>query len=187
MQQLQKFRVFFLNISRIVISYIYLKPQKFIRDTFSKKSLNIIIAPLYNPDQSDEIKALSAAFGVFMGIIPIWGFQTLVAIFFAVVFRLNKVLVVIFSHISFPPMMPLVIFLSYRAGGYWMKKTSGEIMFNSKMSLLTVNKNMEQYIIGSITLAVIAAISIGLITFVMLKLVKILKQFKITASLKKTA
>src|ERR1700694_1132665 len=115
MQQLQKLKAFFLNTPK-VITHLYLKPQKFIRDIFSKKSLNVIIAQLYNPDQSDELKALSAAFGVFIGIIPIWGFQTLVAIFFAVVFRLNKVLVVIFSHISFPPMMPLVIFLSYKAG-----------------------------------------------------------------------
>src|SRR5260221_2204305 len=113
MQQLKELKVFFLNIAKI-ITHLYLKPQKFIREIFSKKSLNIIIAQLYNPNQSDGLKALSAAFGVFMGIIPIWGFQTLAAIFFAIIFKLNKVLVVIFSHISFPPMMPLVIFLSYK-------------------------------------------------------------------------
>lgn len=184
MHRLKKLKLFFLNIPKI-INHLYLKPQKFIRDVFSKKSLNVIIAQLYDPNQSDELKALSAAFGVFMGIIPIWGFQTLAAIFFAIVFRLNKVLVVIFSHISFPPMIPLVIFLSYKAGGYWMKNTSGEILFNSKISLLTINKNMEQYIIGSFTLAIIAAIFMGLITFVLLKLVKILKKFKVTASWKK--
>jgi uncharacterized protein (DUF2062 family) len=185
MHLFKKFRVFFLNVFVVVIAYTYVKPRKFIRGVFSKKSLNTIIDQLYNPNQSDELKAFSAAFGIFVGIIPIWGFQTLAAIFFAMALRLNKALVVIFSQVSFPPLMPLIIFLSYRAGGYWTGKTAAEITFSKKISILNINKNLQQYIYGSISLAILAAVTTGMLTFAILKFIKILKQYKLTASLKK--
>ena len=37
-----------------------------------------------------QLKAVSVAFGIFMGIVPIWGFQLVVAIFLAILFKLNK-------------------------------------------------------------------------------------------------
>ncbi len=104
-----------------------------------------------------------------MGIIPIWGFQLVAAIFLAVLFRLNKALVIIAANISIPPMIPLIIFLSYKMGAWWMPKTATSLAFSSDISLEAIRKNLEQYIYGSITLAIIAAIAAGLITFVLLK------------------
>jgi len=147
--------------------------------------LNAIIDQLYNPNESDEIKALSAAFGIFMGIIPIWGFQTLAAIFFSMLFRLNKALVVIFSQISFPPMMPLIIYLSYKAGKYWMEEGFTDVAFDTKNSPLNVNKNLEQYLYGSVTFAVLAAITIGLLTYGALKAARLFKQPKAAPIFKK--
>jgi uncharacterized protein (DUF2062 family) len=161
--------------SRDFIAFAYLKPRRFIAETFSKKGLNRIIDQIVSPNQSDELKAFSAALGIFMGIIPIWGFQTIAAIFLAVTFRLNKALVIIFSHVSFPPFMPLIIFLSYRVGRYWMGAAG---TLNTKTSL-------EQYIYGSITLAIVAAMATGLFTLALLKLMKMLKQYKLTVKLKK--
>jgi uncharacterized protein (DUF2062 family) len=186
MQLLKKSRIFLLNFFAVIFAFAYLKPRKFIREAFSKKSLNTIIEQLYNPNQSDELKALSAAFGVFIGIIPIWGFQTLAAIFFAMVFKLNKVMVVIFSHISFPPMMPLIIFLSYKAGSYWMGNNIANITLSTRIAGVSINRNLEQYIYGSITLAIVAAISTGVITFALLKFIKLLKQYTLAVPLKKS-
>ena len=39
---------------------------------------------LFQPHQSDILKSASVAFGIFMGIIPIWGIQLGTAIFFAI-------------------------------------------------------------------------------------------------------
>src|ERR1035437_1705181 len=84
------FRAIILNAIQCLI--INTKPFRFIKTLFSKKSLNKIVNELYNPDQTDELKAFSAAFGIFMGIIPIWGFQTIAAIFLAMALKLNKTL-----------------------------------------------------------------------------------------------
>jgi uncharacterized protein (DUF2062 family) len=181
MQPVDNFKSAVLNLFKAGFVFLYLRPRKFVGELFSKKGLSGIAGLILNPNQTDELKAVSAAFGVFIGILPIWGFQTLTAIFFAVVFRLNKALVVICSQVSFPPLMPVIIFLSYKTGLYWMDKGShGTVVGGS-----VINKNIEQYIFGSLTLAILAGITVGLLTFAALKLAKALKQYKAAAALKK--
>jgi uncharacterized protein (DUF2062 family) len=101
---------------------------------------------------------------------PIWGFQLIVALFFAAIFKLNKPLVIISSHISIPPMIPVVIFLSYKSGKYWMGDKNVDIAFSRHISFSSIGQHMEQYIYGSITLALVAGLSAALITFILLKL-----------------
>ncbi|HZK65597.1 MAG TPA: DUF2062 domain-containing protein, partial [Puia sp.] len=109
-------------------------------------------------------------FGVFMGIIPIWGFQLIVAIFLALVLKLNKVLVILFANISFPPFIPLIIYASYRAGAVWMPGSGIGISFSKRLSLSAIRFNFRQYLIGSISLAVTAGLVTGLLTFLLLKI-----------------
>lgn len=117
-------------------------------------------------------KAFSVSFGVFMGIIPIWGFQLIAAIFLAILFRLNKALVIIAANISVPPMIPLIIYLSYKAGGYWLYNRSSTIEYSKLISLRSIGNNFAQYLYGSLTLAVVAGVAFGLLTFGLLKLLK---------------
>jgi uncharacterized protein (DUF2062 family) len=152
-----------------------------IRPYCSKKGLKLLAEQLYDPNHSDELKALSAAIGVFLGILPIWGFQTLVGISLAVAFKLNKALVLIFSHISLPPLLPLVVFLSYRAGGFWM----GSNLSRTGSSLQNFNTHLQQYIYGSVSLAVSATITTGLLTYVTLKLIKSVKRYRLEVTTKK--
>ncbi|HMG82862.1 MAG TPA: DUF2062 domain-containing protein [Ferruginibacter sp.] len=108
-----------------------------------------------------------------MGIIPIWGFQLVVGIFLAILFRLNKALVIIAANISIPPMIPLIIFLSYKSGGYWVSaKSASTIEYSKILSLRSIENNFTQYLYGSITLAFVAGIAFGLLTFTLLKLFK---------------
>jgi len=105
-----------------------------------------------------------------MGIVPIWGFQLIVALFFAAIFRLNKILVIIASHVSLPPMIRFIIFLSYKSGGYWMGNRNATIAFTRHISLSSISQHLEQYIYGSITLAFAAGISAGILAFILLKI-----------------
>lgn len=108
-----------------------------------------------------------------MGIVPIWGFQLVVGISLAILLRLNKALVIIAANISIPPMIPLIIFLSYKAGGYWVSNQSAaHIEYSKILSLKSIENNFTQYLYGSITLAIVAGVAVGLLTFVLLKLFK---------------
>jgi len=165
-------RVGVLNAFLVVIAFAWIKPRDLFLNLSKKKGRKKIIATLYNPNDSDEVKALSIGFGIFMGIVPIWGFQLAVAIFLSIIFKLNKALVVFTAHISFPPMIPVIIFLSYKAGEYWMGSKVTNMVFSSKISFKTIGEHMEQYIYGSLTLAVVASLTVGLITYALLKLLK---------------
>jgi uncharacterized protein (DUF2062 family) len=105
--------------------------------------------------------------------VPIWGFQLIVGIALAILLRLNKALVIIAANISIPPMIPLIIFLSYKAGGYWISdSSSSHIEYSKILSLRSIRENFTQYLYGSITLAIVAGIVFGLLTFMLLKLFK---------------
>jgi len=167
------FRISILNTVLVLIAFLYIKPRDFIRTLFNRKKLKKLLDDhLFNPHHSPQLKAMSVAFGIFMGIIPIWGFQLVTAIFLAVVLKLNKPLVIVAANISIPPMIPLIIFLSYKMGAYWMGENATQFIFSKSITLESIKNNLVQYIYGSITLAIVAAIAFGLLTFIFLKLIE---------------
>ncbi|HNU87461.1 MAG TPA: DUF2062 domain-containing protein [Ferruginibacter sp.] len=166
------FRISILNTVLVLIAFLYIKPRDFIRTLFNKKKLGKLLDDhLFNTHQSAQLKAASVAFGIFMGIIPIWGFQLVAAIFLAVLFNLNKPLVIIAANISIPPMIPVIIFLSYKAGAFWMGAHAMQISFSKTITLDSIKHNLLQYIYGSVSLAIVAGIVFGLLTFIFLKLI----------------
>jgi uncharacterized protein (DUF2062 family) len=167
------FRISVLNTILVLIAFLYIKPRDFIRTLFSRKRMKKVLDEhLYNPHHSPQLKAMSVAFGIFMGIVPIWGFQLALAIFLAILFKLNKPLVIIAANISIPPMIPVIIFLSYKVGALWMGANAMKIDFSNDITIQSIKKNLVQYIAGSVTLAVVAALVFGLVTFVFLKMIE---------------
>ncbi|WP_413670651.1 DUF2062 domain-containing protein [Mucilaginibacter sp. Mucisp86] len=165
-------RISVLNTILVIITFAYIKPRDFFRTLFDKKKAKQMLKNLFfNPEHSPQLKAKSVAFGVFMGIVPIWGFQLLVAISLAFLFRLNKAIVVTAAHISVAPMIPVIIFLSYKTGSLWMGGKDVDIPLD-KISLKSIGEHLEQYLYGSISLAIFAGIIAGLLTFALLKLFK---------------
>jgi glycosyltransferase involved in cell wall biosynthesis len=165
-------RISVLNTILVIITFAYIKPRDFFRTLFNKKKAKQMMKNLFfNPEHSPQLKAKSVAFGVFMGIVPIWGFQLLVAISLAFLFRLNKAIVVTAAHISVAPMIPVIIFLSYKTGSLWMGSRNVDIPLD-KISLQAIGEHLEQYLYGSISLAIFAGIIAGLLTFALLKLFK---------------
>ena len=160
------FRISVLNTVLVLITFLFIKPRDFIRTLFNPKKLaQLLNDHLFNFQESPRLKALSVGFGIFMGIIPIWGFQLVAAIFLAVLFKLNKPLVIIAANISIPPMIPLIIFLSYRMGALWLGDKAVVFTFSKNITLDSIKQNLLQYIYGSITLAIVAAIAFGLLTY----------------------
>ena len=166
------FRISILNTILVLIAFLYIKPRDFIRTLFNRKKFRKMLDEhLFHPHHSAQLKAASVAFGIFMGIIPIWGFQLASAIFLAILFKLNKPLVIVAANISIPPMIPFIIYLSFKTGAFWMGNNAMQFNFSNSITLKSVKDNLLQYIYGSITLAIIAGIAFGLLTFIFLKLI----------------
>lgn len=165
------FRISVLNTILVLVTFLYIKPRDFLRSIFIKRNFRQLLNEhLFNPHHSAGLKAVSIAFGVFMGIVPIWGLQLVVAIFLAILFKLNKPLVIVAANISIPPMIPIIIFASYKAGAFWMGSHATQVVFDRSVSLDSIKNNLQQYIYGSITLAIVAGIFFGLLAYILLKL-----------------
>ena len=123
-------------------------------------------------NNSNSVIALSLALGAFLAFSPAWGFQTALAISLAVLFRLNKVLVLITVNISsIPPLIPLILMVGYQVGTFILTGA-----FQSEvpdlMNLKTLGENYLQFAIGSL----LVASSIGALFFVVIYL--LLKRFR---------
>ncbi len=166
-------RISVLNTFLVIITLSYIIPRNFLRTLFDKKTYKKIVSKIVESNESKLHSSISLAFGVFMGILPIWGFQLIVAILLSVVFRLNKLLVVLSANISIPPMIPLIVFLSYKLGGFMMGENAGEqMLFDSKITLDSVRSSFVQYAYGSVALASIGAILTGFGSYLLLSLIK---------------
>lgn len=107
-----------------------------------------------------------------MGIVPIWGFQLLTAITLAILFRLNKTLVIVAANISIPPMLPLILYGSLVSGSLWVGE---QAIYPTSMGAITldfVTTALFQYVTGAITLALITGFSIGFLTYGFLRFFK---------------
>jgi uncharacterized protein (DUF2062 family) len=127
-------------------------------------------ALLLNPQESDHRKAVSVGFGIFMGIVPLWGFQLAIGIPLAFLFKMNKALFILAANISVPPMIPIILFLSHQTGKLWMGTAATTILFSRQITLATIQSNFLQYACGAVTLAILAGSIVGLSTFFALKL-----------------
>ncbi|MBE8713889.1 DUF2062 domain-containing protein [Sphingobacterium hungaricum] len=152
-------RISILNTVLVFLTFFYILPRNFFR-SFKKKSLDKFVKEnVFGSEDSPAKKATSIALGVFMGIAPVWGFQTALVITLAVFLRLNKVLAFAFSNISLPPMIPFIIYASLLVGGLVLP---AESTFHwRQISFETIQLHLVQYVIGSLVLALSMALLIG--------------------------
>jgi len=153
-------RISILNTYLVTLALLYYLPKRFFFNVHKKGLFTIIKEEAIKSQESNFIKAASIGFGFFMGIVPIWGFQLLVGIPLAILFRMNKVLFIASANISIPPMIPLIIFLSYYAGAFFVENNV-QLDSIKNITMEAIHINLEQYVIGAIVLAV----SVGVIFF----------------------
>jgi len=159
-------RISILNTLLVTITLLYIIPRSFFR-LFKKKSLREFIkVDILGSNDSPKVKSASIALGVFIGIIPIWGFQTIVVLFLAVTLRLNKLLAFAASNISIPPMIPLIVIASLKIGSIAL---NSEVDNEEISSTVDFKTHLLEYLLGSFILAVCSALLIGFISYFLLK------------------
>ncbi len=152
-------RISILNTWFFLLTVLYYLPLRIIRKVVRVGLWNMIRAELFKPGERTVTKAASVGFGFFMGIVPIWGFQLLVGIPLAIWFRMNKVLFITAANISIPPMIPLIIYASYKIGGRVSPGRPVEFPSRSDLTLEAIHYNFLQYVTGGTVLAGLAGVT----------------------------
>ena len=160
-------RISILNTVLVIIALVYIKPRDLVRKIKKKGLKKFLLEDILESDESNFKKSAAIALGVFIGISPFWGFQTVLLLFLATLFKLNKVIAFVASNISLPPLIPLVIYGSLKMGSLFIANNSS-LTQNDSMVLSDVSKNITQYVVGSLILAAVLALSAGLISYVLL-------------------
>lgn len=176
-------RISILNTFLVLITYLYIMPIRLFKYLLNNKFTTIIWEQITLHNENPFKISIAMGFGIFMGITPIWGFQMLIAVLLAHAFKLNKVLVLAFSNISLPPVIPFIIYLSYKIGGLFFDDSvefNMETLSYLKQEIVnghfykTLNEfgySMLQYITGSLVLGLLAGFSVFLISYAIIKFI----------------
>ncbi len=161
------FRISVLNTILVLLALLFFRPYLFFSGLTWKKFKAILRKEFINPQESNKVKVASVMLGAFMGVAPVWGWQMAIALGLAIAFKLNKVIVLAVSNISIPPMIPIILYLSFISGGIVLGNGIG-IDFDSGITLAYVTENLFQYVIGSLVFGIFLALALGLITYIAL-------------------
>ena len=164
-------RISILNTWFVLVTFLYIKPRDLYRKFRKKGIRRFFLEDFLGSEDKPKKKALSIALGVFIGLSPFWGFHTILVIFLAIFLKLNKAIAFTFSNVSLPPFIPFVLYASSKMGqfvlGIEYSYTREEMTEN-----LEVLKHLKTYVIGSFSLAITAAILLGILGYLILSVFK---------------
>lgn len=159
-------RISILNTILVLITFLWIYPRNFLRKLTWTNGKHFFAEHITQSKESNLKITLATMLGIFMGIVPVWGYQMLITLFLAYVFKLNKVIAIVAANISLPPIIPFLLYASYYTG-CMVTGVSTDLNF-SDLSLENVTSVIEQYLIGSIIFAGISSLLAGGIVFSLL-------------------
>lgn len=149
-------RISFLNAWFTMLTAAYHLPRRLI---WKGKLFRLIKEEATKPEETNMRKAASIGFGLFVGLLPIWGFQLLLGVPTAIILRMNKVLFIAAANISLPPLIPFIIFFSYLLGQPFVDAEQIPFEQLSTLTLENIHDNFLQYVIGAILLSITTGMS----------------------------
>ena len=161
-------RISILNSHLVIIALLYYYPLLFFRSLTKKNIENFVKEHITETKSSNNHIAASIGLGVFFGIAPIWGYQMIVAGLTAHLLKLNKVLTLVSSNISIPPIIPFILYGSFYAGGIVLG-CDVDLNFSS-ITYDRVRQDLVQYLYGALVFAFICGLAAYFMTFVSLVL-----------------
>jgi uncharacterized protein (DUF2062 family)/SAM-dependent methyltransferase len=126
-------------------------------------------ATLLKEDLTPGRAAAAVFLGIFIGIVPIYGFQTLAAVGVALFFRLNKPLTVAGTFINNPLLQPVIVVSSVELG-YFLRGGSFRPFHLSALAGPHMKEELLGWVMGSIVLGVLAGGAGAAITAVVVQL-----------------
>lgn len=161
-------RISILNTYLVLVALLVYYPWRFVHALTWTNIKQFVRNNITHSPESNLRMSLSVGLGVCCGILPAWGYQMWIALAVAQVTKLNKVLAVVASNISIPPMIPFILFGSY-ATGCWLLGNQISLLFN-EITFENAMINLWQYVLGACVLALAAGVCAWLMCWAVLGL-----------------
>ena len=115
-------------------------------------------------ERLDPASAGAAVFwGIFIGIVPIYGLQTLVAVSLAVLLRLNKPLTLAATFVNNPLLLPPIVAASVELGGF-LRHGSFLPWHLAALSGAQLKEQLVSWVLGSLALGLVAGGAAAILT-----------------------
>jgi len=159
-------RISILNTWLVTLTLLFYLPKRLINRVKKKGFKQYWRENVLRSNDPPIKKASAIALGLFIGIAPLWGFQTVLVISLAIAFKLNKPIAFLFSNISIPPFIPFIIYGSYQIGAIAMgREMDATLNIEDIKSGTDIFKSLGQYILGSFILATLVSSISGVIAY----------------------
>ncbi|MCC8036412.1 MAG: DUF2062 domain-containing protein [Rikenellaceae bacterium] len=159
-------RISLLNSVLVVIAAVIYWPYRFFKSLTMENAKVFMRNYVTRTNESNLTMSMSIALGVFWGIVPVWGYQMVVAGVTAHFLKLNKVIAILGSNISIPPMIPVIVYVCYAVGGLSLNRPL-LLTFNN-FSLEVIGEGLWQYIVGSVVVGCACALIFGTVSYVLM-------------------
>jgi glycosyltransferase involved in cell wall biosynthesis len=163
-------RTSILNAILVFMALLWVRPFMFAKGLKKKSVKGFIKEYVVDSSYSNTKLTLSVMLGLFIGVLPVWGWQMMVAFGLAHFFRLNKFVTVAASNISIPPMLPLILYLSYKAGGWVVGTKTAATRLAPGFNYEWIKANFVQYLVGSIIFGIILSVALSTLTYLLLQI-----------------
>lgn len=162
-------RISILNTVLTFTALLWIHPRNFVLKLTKKEGWRKLYTQAFkDPTESRQTKAKSIAFGVFMGIVPVWGFQLAIGIPLAIFFKFNKALFLIAANISIFPLTPIIWALSLLVGKMLLGYNDWSFRWQD-ISLQQFKEAGVAFFLGGSVLAVFAGLLAYFISMVAIK------------------
>ncbi|MFA8451726.1 MAG: DUF2062 domain-containing protein [Bacteroidales bacterium] len=151
-------KISLLNSILCIFAWAYYLPVNYFKNLTKKGWKEALKDMIMGAHLSPHKRALSISLGLFMGIAPVWGFQMLIALGLAKLFRLKKGLVILFANISIPPLIPFIIFGSLLVGA-WITDSEVPNLATAELNIELALKYSYSYFIGAVVFGALLALS----------------------------
>ncbi len=163
-------RISILNTFLVIYALLFYYPWKCLKFLTKENIKKVIREQVINNKENNMRLSMSIGWGIFCGIIPIWGYQMIFAAVSAHIFKLNKVIALMFSNISIPPMIPFILYGSMRIG-YAIYPSEAKISFDN-ITFESAYTSLFQYIAGSMALAVLSGLAACILSYLILATIR---------------
>lgn len=154
-------RISILNTFLVLIAFLWIWPRNFFRKLTWSNIKKFFNEQVIHSKESNARMTMAVMLGVFMGIVPIWGYQMLATLVLSRLFKLNTVIAIVAANISIPPMIPFILYGSYATGCLVLGRP---VALNfTDVSFENICTVLEQYLIGSFLFAAVCSLVISLI------------------------
>lgn len=161
-------KISILNTYLVLLALLFYYPWRFINSLNKENVKKFISKNITNSGESNFKIALAVALGAGCGVLPAWGYQMWIAIAVAHLTKLNKVIAVVFSNISIPPMIPFILFGSYFLGCKLLGNPVTLLL--EQVTMESVMVNLWQYILGACALSVILFLTFFIFAYLILSI-----------------